>query len=379
MPRRNRGGLPLHVSIARDRHGRARLRFRKGLFSIYLSGILLDEQRDIAARLKSPEFWNAYDSALQGVVIAVEAIGGRRHRPGSIAALVLAFYRAPEFLGLSDATKGTYRGILDRFAQLHGDDPVKLLQRQHIKAIIGGMADRPHAANNLLRLLRLLLDFAVDIELIATNPARGLKGFKVKTTGFATWSEDDIAAFEQKHPIGTRARLAMALLLYTGQRRGDVVRMGWQHVDGQRIAVQQNKTGQALKITMHPALLDALAQAPRTNLTFLMTEFGAPFTAAGFGNWFREQCDLAGLKGRSAHGLRKAAARRLADAGNSTKRIQAITGHRTLKEVERYTLAADQQRLADEAVQSMPDRSDREQNFPNLSEGLGKTAAKGLK
>ncbi|WP_252909934.1 tyrosine-type recombinase/integrase [Aliihoeflea aestuarii] len=355
------------------------MRFRKGLFSAYLSGILTDEAREIAALLKTADFWQAYESALKGLDAATSAIGAKRARPGSVAALILSFYRSPEFLGLSEATKATYRGILDRFARLHGEDPVKLLQRQHIKAIIGGMSDRPHAANNLLRLLRLVLDFAVDIELIPTNAARGLKGFRVKAKGFATWSEADIAAFEARHPIGSRARLAMALMLYTGQRRGDVVRLGWQHVDGSRIAVQQNKTGQALKITMHAALLDALAHAPRTNMTFLITEFGAPFTPAGFGNWFREQCDSAGLKGLSAHGLRKAAARRLADAGNSTKRIQAITGHKTLKEVERYTLAADQQRLADEAVKSMPDRSDREQNFPNLGERLDKQASKRLK
>lgn len=368
MARRGKHGLPRFVSPARDRHGVVRLRFRKGLFSTYLK-----------SKPDTDEFWQEYQAAMEGLRRASGQIGATRHRAGTIAATVLAYYRSPEYLGLSDATKTTYRGILDRFAKAHGDKPLKGLQRQHVKAILGRMADRPHAANNLLRLLRLLFDFAIESELADSNVARGVKGYKVRSKGFATWSEAEIAAFEARHPIGTRARLAMALMLYTGQRRGDVVRMGWQHVDGDRIALSQGKTGEALTIRMHRALLDALANTPKTNMTFLVTELGAPFSPAGFGNWFREMCDQAGLKGRSAHGLRKAAARRLAEAGNSTKRIQAITGHRTLKEVERYTRDADQRRLADEAVNSMPDRSDREQNYPNLGERLDKKRRKRLK
>ena len=118
--------------------------------------------------------------------------------------------------------------------------------------------------------------------------------------------------------------------------------MGWQHVQGEAIAVRQDKTGTALMVPIHPELSRALASVPRTNLTFLMTERGAPFTAAGFGNWFRAQCNLAGLPQCSAHGLRKAAATRLADAGCSSDQIKAITGHRSLSEVARYTRAADQ-------------------------------------
>jgi integrase len=368
MARRNRHGLPRHVSPARDRHGVVRLRFRKGLFSTYLK-----------AKPDTPEFWIEYQAALAGLAAASRQIGAGRHRPGTIAAAILAYYQAPEFLGLSTATKTTYRGILDRFARQHGDKPIRGLERAHIKAILGKMADRPQAGNNLLRMLKTLLDFAVEIELIPRNPARGVRGFKVRSTGFATWSEADIALYEARHPIGTKPRLAMALLLYTGQRRGDVVRLGWQHVQGERISIRQEKTGATLAIRMHASLVEALAHAPRNNLTFLTTGQGAPYSAAGFGNWFREQCDAAGLKGRSAHGLRKAAARRLAEAGNSTKRIQSVTGHKTLKEVERYTLAADQQRLADEAIETMPGRSDREQDFPNLGERLDKTDRKALK
>lgn len=368
MARRNRHGLPLHVSPAPDRHGKTRLRFRKGLYSTYLH-----------APLDTEEFWEEYRAALAGVKAAAQRIGSTRHKPGSLAALALSYYQSPEFIGLRDSTKAVRRGIIDRFVKHAGQDPVRLLERKHVKAIVGGMAATPHAANNLLKALRLLLDFAVDIELIERNPAYGVKGFKASTKGFISWSEAHIAAYEKTHPIGTRARLAMALLLYTGQRRGDVIRMGWQHVRANRIAVQQSKTGANLSIKIHKALADALAHTERANLTFLVTEQGAPFTAAGFGNIFREWCDEAGLQGLSAHGLRKAAARRLADAGRSTKQIQSVTGHSTLQEVDRYTRAADQQKLADDAVDSMPDRSDREQNFPNRRRRLDKTPRKALK
>lgn len=368
MARRNKHGLPLHVSPARDRHGRVRFRFRKGSFSTYLTA-----PRD------TPEFWDQYKSACEGLKASQKRIGASRHKPGTVAAVVLAYFQTPEFLGLRATTQRTRRNVLDRFVKKFGDLPVDKMERQHLKAILGSMAATPHAANNLLRFFRLVLDFAVEVEILDKNPARGMKGFKTEEGGAIPWTEADIAKFEKRHPIGTRPRLAMALLLYTGQRRGDVVRMGWQHVEGDRITVRQGKTGTKLMLRMHPALADALASTARTNMTFLMTAFGAPYTAAGFGNAFRDWCDEAGLAQRSAHGLRHAAGRRLAEAGNSTKQIQAVTGHASLREVERYTRAADQRRMADTAIETMPDRSDREQNFPNFDDGLDKQAAKVLK
>lgn len=112
----------------------------------------------------------------------------------------------------------------------------------------------------------------------------------------------------------------------------------------------QSKTSVRLAIPLHPELRSVLEETPRENLTFLTTAWGKPFTAAGFGNWFRDVCNDAGLKDRSAHGLRKAAARRLAEAGCSPLQIGAITGHKTLKEVSRYTAAADQERMARDAI-----------------------------
>lgn len=279
---------------------------------------------------------------------------------GSVDALCQSYFtRCTSFLALRPTTRATYRHILDNFRDTeddnkrkHGTKRAAFLRPHHVQAIIAAklQSSGPHAANNLLRMLRLLFDFAVSDNWVKTNPTAGVKPIRAKSDGFVTWSEEDIAAFEKRWASGTKQRLALALLLYTGQRRGDVVRMGRQHVGANGLRVTQGKTGVSLVIPMHAALR---AELPTTGLTFLCTAFGRPFTAAGFGNWFRDTVDaVPELKGRglSAHGLRKAAARRLAEAGCSALQIAAITGHRTLKEVSRYTAAADQERLARDAV-----------------------------
>jgi integrase len=196
--------------------------------------------------------------------------------------------------------------------------------------------------------LRSLMQHAVAIKLREDDPTQTVKRLKYEFAGHHSWTEQEIAQYMGRHPLGSRARLAMSLLLYTGQRRGDVIRMGRQHIrEGGLLYVRQEKTGRELLIPI-PELLPIVAGI--SNLTFLTTHRGQPFLANSFGNWFREQCNAAGLPHCSAHGLRKAAARRLAEAGCSTHEIAAITGHNSLKEVERYTKAVDQKRLAMSAI-----------------------------
>ena len=205
----------------------------------------------------------------------------------------------------------------------------------------------------LLKTLRLLLNYAIFIGMIPSNPALAVRGFRRKGDGHHTWTEGEVAQFEATHPTGSKARLALCLMLYTAQRKSDVARMGWQHIAGDTIAVRQQKTGAALLIPLHPDLASALTTAPRSNLAILQTERGQPFTPAGFGMWFRKRCDEAGLPQCSAHGLRKLAATRLANAGATTEEIKAITGHKTTSEVTRYTKAADQERLARAALSKL--------------------------
>jgi integrase len=182
------------------------------------------------------------------------------------------------------------------------------------------------------------------------DPTRDVKAIRIKSGGHHSWTDLEISQFERCHAIGSRARLALALLLYTGQRRGDVIRMGAQHVRGGTLYVKQEKTGAELAIPMHPDLAAVIAATPSGHLTFLTTTIGSPFAATTFTHWFRRECDKAGLPHCSAHGLRKAAARRLAEAGCTAHEIGAITGHASLAELVRYTKAADQRRLAEAAM-----------------------------
>jgi len=203
----------------------------------------------------------------------------------------------------------------------------------------------PSSARNAAA--KALMAFAVGDGWRQDNPTTGTKRIKSRTDGFHTWTEEEIAQFEAVHPVGGKARLALALLLYTPQRRSDVVGIGRQHIRNGVLHIKQKKTGASLAIPVHPELARIIAATPSGNLTLLTTSFGKTFTAAGFGNWFRERCNEAQLPGHcAAHVLRKAACRRLAEAGCSANVIASISGHRTLTEVSRYTRAADQERLA---------------------------------
>ncbi len=188
---------------------------------------------------------------------------------------------------------------------------------------------------------------AIDIDLTDNNPAAKIEMLPPNNPeGFHAWSISDLEQYEQTHPIGTKARLALALFLYTGQRKGDVVRMGRQHVRDGWLSIRQQKTGMLVDIPILDSLQEAIDASPTGDLTFIVTSFNKPFTSNGFGNRMRKWCDEAGLPECSSHGLRKAMATRLADLGCSTHEISAIGGWETLKEVERYTKQANRKRLA---------------------------------
>ena len=282
----------------------------------------------------------------------VEGVGASRTKPGSVSALIAKYYRSAEWANLSDATKATYRGVLERFRADHGDKPVHRLERPKVRDLVAAKANTPSAANGFLSMIRILMRFAIEEGWRKDDPTLGVKPLRIKSDGFHCWTDEEIETFERRWPIGTPQRLAFALLLYSFQRRSDVIRLGRQHVQNGLLKVVQQKTGTLLQLPMHSDLQRIIDATPSGNLTFLCTSHGAPFTAAGFGNWFRDACRAARLPERcAAHGLRKAACRRGAEAGWNPLQIAAWSGHKTLKEVERYTKAADQKRLAETAMQ----------------------------
>lgn len=346
MKRRN--GLPKHCSLVIDRHKKRRIRFRAKGVDTYLP-----------YPPTGADFEKAYAEALAGVVEWRANVGASRTKPGSINALAVSFYRSPKFTGRRASTQQTYRRIIERFREAYGDALVRDLRYEHVSKIIGGMAERPQAANRLLSLLKIMLDHAIALRWITVNPTIGVDGFSKKTKGFHTWTEAEITAYQMRHPKGTKARLAIDLLLYTAQRRSDVVAMGWHTVVGKSLQVKQIKTNAELELFMLPELAEAIRDLPRNAPAFLLTEFGKPFTPAGFGNWFRDRCNEAGLSHCSAHGLRKAAARRMAEAGMSADVIKSVTGHTDLKQVSVYTAGANQAALAEKGLKAIAGKKKR--------------------
>jgi integrase len=279
---------------------------------------------------------------------------------GSLRALAVSYYQSVNFRLMQARTQRVYHNIIDRLCEQTdktgrkiGSHPAALIEREHIVRLMTAKVDKPEAANMLRRVLRAMMQHAIETGLRSEDPTRNVRAIQSHTDGFHSWTDAEIEQFEAKHPIGSRARLAFALLLYTGQRRSDVVRMGRQHVREGLLYVRQQKTGVELAIPLHPAVQAVIAETTNDHLTFLTTQFGRPFTSNGFGNWFRDQCNAAGLPQCSAHGLRKAAARRLAEAGCTAHEIAAITGHASLREIVRYTKAADQKRLAAAAIEKV--------------------------
>lgn len=325
-----------------DRHGHVRHYYRRAGFA----------RVTLPGPVGSEAFMAAYQAAFGPTG------GAGKSEPGSVSAIIAAYYQSPEWRALSPASQANYRNILDRFREAYGTRPVRGLTAKHIGAIRDKGADRPGATRNLLKRLRSVFAFALERGMVSVNPVVGVKLPK-EGKGFRPWTEDDIAQFVKHWPEGSRARLALALLLYTGQRRSDIVTMGRQHIRDGMLHVTQKKGGGKvmLALPLHSELKRTLDGLPKDNLTFIMTAYGRPMTEAGFTQWFGKCVVDAGLPpDLSPHGLRKAAARRLAEAGASPHQIAAITGHASLKEVQRYTNSASQPILAKAAMKLLRDR-----------------------
>jgi site-specific recombinase XerD len=300
----------------------------------------------------------AYEAAMAGQ--SAPQPGASRTKPGTVNALVVRYFNSAEFRSLATSTQATYRNIIERFRVEHGDKRVAKLERRHLVDMLAKKVETPAAANNWLRMVRTLMQFAVSEGLRNDDPTATVKSIKMRSDGFEIWEDEHVAAYRERHALGTRPRLALELLLGTMQRRGDVVMMGRQHVRSGTLSLKQQKTGQQVDIPVLPELQAALDAMPKAeHLTFLVTEFGKSFTAAGFGNWFRDQCNAAGLpKNLSAHGLRKAGATRLAEHGCSDHEIMAWGGWTTLKEVARYTKRARRKQLAQSGADKIAARTD---------------------
>lgn len=348
-----RRGLPLpkHVSAWHDRHGKLRYRHR-----------YQGRTRYFKAAIGTPEWLLEYQEYERG---ELPALTGRYPR-GSIGDLVSRYYRSQDFNAQSETSRAKNRAVIEDFRVGRDDRPVALLTFEHIDVIIAKktakrrsedgkrMLGGPAAAQRLRKQLRRLFEHAVRLGMVASNPVELTARVKYKSSGFHTWSEDEISRYRGRHPLGSRARLALEIMLWTGQRRGDAHRFGPSHIKDGRIHYQQEKGGKELWLPLAPQLAAAIESMAAVGLTtYLVTETGKPFSKAGFGNWFRDRCNEAGLQHCSAHGLRKAIARRLAENGASQKMIKSVGGWSNDREVATYTAAADQAKLASLALTAL--------------------------
>ena len=343
--------LPKWVSEYNDRHGKPRWRFRRKGYVQHLF------QHAPGTEGFLPE----YRACCDGVMAEKIEPGAGRTVPGSFDDLIVRYYRSPDFLDPSDRTREVYRGVIERWRKTYGHAKVRDLEPRHVEDMMAEMLPHRTAANMLRKRLRALMQFAIRQGMADRNPVTATKPYRIESTGFHTWSEAEIAQYQDRHPVGTKARLALDLMLWTGQRGGDARVMGPQHIRTKRLVITQEKTGATVSLPILPALAESIMAAKPGALVFLLSAHGKPYSRKSFGQRFRKWCDEAGLPGCTAHGLRKAAARRFAEAGCSNQQIKSWTGHTTDSEVSRYTAAADQETLSDAAAEML---------MANLRKGL---------
>jgi site-specific recombinase XerD len=341
-----------------DRHGNVRIYFwRKGRKKVR-----------IRARPGSHEFDIAYHAAklqsergeLAGDARSVFSVPTR----GTWRWLCLQYTGSVEFRRLGESTQRVRKGILEatfcepiapNSKETFGDFPLSRMSARAVKVLRDRKAASADAANNRLKTIRRVFAWGLENDYVNTNPARDVSLLRVTSEGHHTWTVEEVEQYERRHPVGTKARLALALLLYTGTRRSDVVVLGRQHVRNGWLKFVQEKNRRRRPVTTELPILPALQQvidaSSTGDLTFLITGRGnRPFTRAGFGNWFRERCDEAGLPHCSAHGLRKAGATIAAENGATAHQLMSIFGWLTMKEAERYTRAAERRRMAGDAA-----------------------------
>jgi len=281
--------------------------------------------------------------------------------PNTFAWLCQQYFASPEFRALDLGYQRVRRQILENVlswpiapgdSRIFAAYPLQQFKRKTVKAIRDRRLDTPEQSNARVKHTRAVFAWAIDNEIagIETNPGRDLRPLPPKRVGgFPVWKPEDIDKFEQRYQVGTKARLALDLLRYTGVRRSDVVRLGPQHVKKGALAFTTYKGRKKRPVQVHlqigPQLRESIERTPTGEMVFLVTEHGKSYTHGGYGNWFARQCRLAGIEDRSSHGLRKAAATLAAERGATAHELKAMFGWLTLKQAERYTREADSKRL----------------------------------
>jgi site-specific recombinase XerD len=306
----------------------------------------------IRAVYDTPEFQTEYDAAIRG---ERPTKPGMRAAPHTIQWLWDSYKQTADWLQLSETTRYQRDKIMVRALKDAGNASYASVTKNHIKAALDRRASTPSASRNFLKAMRGLFKWAADREFIADDPTATVKYPKPKKgQGFKPWTRDDVETYRRRWPLGTRQRVWLDVILYTGLRRGDVHRVGKQHARKGVISLRNQKGGETIEVTLPilPVLQQTLDAGPVGDLAWCCGLKGAPFTAESFGNAFAEAARMAGVQ-KSAHGVRKIAATIAAENGATTRQLMAIFGWLNIKQAEHYTREAERARLAREAMSKL--------------------------
>lgn len=313
---------PKHVDAIKTRHGTTIYYFRVGK----------GQRLRLPADPASPEFKRAYTEALMAHLAGTLKVPDEK----TLGWLIDQYQASPLYAALAKETFKQFRYQFKKMKERAAAAPLRELTQESIVKGRESRRHKPSDANKYLRASKHLFAFAIENGWMKENPAKAVEGVPLpnKKTGFLQWEEEDLERFEARWPIGTRERLAMDLLLYTGVRRSDVVRLGRQHMrKNGEIVIRTEKSvnsGNPVEVTISilPPLARSIAATKTGDLTFLVTQYGRPWVKESFGNWFKEACKEAGVRdgGKAAHGLRKVAASRAAEAGATEAELNAMFG-----------------------------------------------------
>lgn len=350
--------LPPFVYREKTRHGRFVHYFRRAK----------------GPRARLPDYGSpGFDAAYTAALMNTEAPEKGKAGAGSVEWLISRYRESSDYLALSPATRRQRDNIFENVVKTGGTAAYKAVSRKTLIAGREKRAKTPAQARNFLDAMRGLFAWAYAAEFVGEDPTIGVKNPpRPKTDGFPPWNDQDVAAYERRWPAGSKERVWLHVLLYTGLRKGDAVVIGRQHVRDGVATIRTEKTRTEVNPRIFKPLADTLAIGPVGDLAFIVGANGTPLTKETFGNYFREACDAAGVN-KSAHGLRKLGATRAAEAGATTSELEAMFGWTSGSMASLYTKSANRKRLSAEGSKKIENvySPHPDGNSPHLQKDIG--------
>jgi hypothetical protein len=344
--------VPLkHINRYRDRHGKWRYYYRPpGAKNAPLTG-----------EPGTAEFAASYEAA----VASKAPIGESRNPAGGVSQAIALYLESSTFARLAPDTRRTRRNELERFRQARGQLPVALMEQRHLERYLEHSARSNVSIRNCIKALSPWLRWCLKEGLVPTNAAASIERPRsANAEGYQTWDGALIERYRAHHPLGTKARTALEVIVNVGSARVDTAALGRQHIRNGMIVYRRSETKVLVEIPILPDLQEIIDGLPPGRLPLIARDDGTPYTKESFGNLFRQWCDEAGIpKGYAAHGIRKYAATIRAELGATVNQLMAWFGWLTEKEAVAYTRAADRRHLAAQLGQMV------NASYPNLGSG----------